>query len=54
MASLYGLDYIVVHEMCHFIHKDHSKNFYNEVRNILGDYEKRREYLKIQQRRMHL
>ena len=25
------LDYVIVHEMCHFKHPNHSKDFWNEV-----------------------
>ncbi len=46
MAPAWVLDYIVVHEMCHMIHMDHSKAFWMMVENIMPDYEKRREWLK--------
>lgn len=54
MADTYGIDYIVVHEMCHFIHKNHSKSFYDSVKAILPDYEDRINYLKNTQRKMTL
>ena len=40
------LDYVVVHELCHIRHMDHSKEFWNEVEGILPDYKKRRKWLK--------
>lgn len=40
------LDYIVVHEMCHLLHLDHSKNFWKCVDGILPDYKKRDTGLK--------
>lgn len=40
MARSDALDYIVVHEMCHRVHKDHSKNYWNPVASVLPDYEK--------------
>lgn len=46
MAPTWVLDYIVVHEMCHMVHMDHSKGFWNLVERIMPDYEKRREWLK--------
>ncbi len=40
------LDYVVVHELCHIRHMDHSKEFWNDVEKILPDYKKRRKWLK--------
>ncbi|MEA4962915.1 M48 family metallopeptidase [Lutispora sp.] len=47
MAPLNVMDYIIVHEMCHLIHMDHSKNFWSLVKSILPDYEERKLWLKI-------
>lgn len=46
MAKEDVLDYIVVHEMCHLIHMNHSKNFYNLVASIIPDYKIKQEWLK--------
>ncbi len=46
MAPLPIVDYIVVHEMCHMVHKNHSKQFWDMVASILPDYKERREWLK--------
>lgn len=40
------LDYVVVHELCHRIHMNHSKEFWQEVERILPDYKDRRKRLK--------
>ena len=32
------IDYVVVHELCHFIEPNHSKAFYEEVEKWLPDY----------------
>ena len=40
------LDYIVVHEMCHLIHMNHSDAFWELLQKVLPDYEKRKEWLK--------
>lgn len=46
MAPSYIIDYIVVHEMCHMYHKNHSKQFWNMVSGIMPDYESRRLWLR--------
>ncbi|HBT87438.1 MAG TPA: hypothetical protein DEB50_02890 [Desulfobacter sp.] len=33
------IDYIVVHELCHIKHKDHSKDFYRELAKYMPDWE---------------
>jgi predicted metal-dependent hydrolase len=46
MAPSPVLDYIVVHELCHLVHLNHSKDFWNLLASILPDYQERREWLK--------
>ena len=46
MAPSPVLDYIVVHEMCHMVHMNHSAEFWALVKRILPDYESRKEWLK--------
>ena len=40
------VDYIVVHELCHLIQRDHSRNFWDLVGSILPDFKKRKKWLK--------
>ena len=40
------LDAIVVHELCHLKHMNHSSDFYREVRRVLPDYDRRMRWLK--------
>ena len=40
------VDYIVVHELCHFHHPNHSAAFWETVRSALPDYKERRKWLK--------
>ena len=47
MAREDVIEYIVVHEMCHFKHRDHSKDFWSSVERIMPDYKERHEYLKL-------
>ncbi len=47
MAPLTIIDYIVVHELCHLHHRDHSLAFWNEVDKVLPDYRERKEWLRL-------
>ena len=47
MAPLTVIDYIVVHELCHMRHRDHSDAFWNEVDKVLPDYRGRKEWLRV-------
>jgi predicted metal-dependent hydrolase len=46
MAPPQIIDYIVVHELCHFHHRDHSNAFWNEVDKVMPDYSTRKEWLR--------
>jgi hypothetical protein len=46
MAPSPVLDYIVVHEMCHMVYRNHSQEFWGLVKRILPDYESRKEWLR--------
>lgn len=40
------VDYVVVHELCHLIEMNHSKEFWAQVEKVLPDYKQRRKWLK--------
>lgn len=40
------LDYVVVHELCHLTHMNHSKEFWNMVGSVMPDYKTHRKWLK--------
>lgn len=46
LMPLEVLDSVVVHELCHRRHMDHSKAFYDEVLEIFPDYKKWDKWLK--------
>lgn len=46
MARADVIDYIVVHEMCHMDHRNHSKYFWERVLQIMPDYKEKHEWLK--------
>lgn len=54
MAPLEVMDYIVVHEMCHMVHKNHSKDYWDSVKKIMPDYKKRHNFLKENGYRMDI
>ncbi len=46
IAPVEILDYVVIHELCHLIHLDHSPRFWGLVQSILPDYALRRKWLR--------
>lgn len=46
LAPHHIVDYIVVHELCHIMHPNHSTDYWKSVKNILPDYKECREWLR--------
>lgn len=46
MAPLTVIDYIVVHELCHFLVLNHTEAFWNEIDKIMPDYRERKDWLR--------
>ncbi|ABR50335.1 protein of unknown function DUF45 [Alkaliphilus metalliredigens QYMF] len=46
MAPERVLEYVVVHEMCHLIYFNHSKDFWHLVESCIPDYKIRKKWLK--------
>lgn len=46
MAPGEVLDYVVVHELCHLTHMNHSRDFWNMVEKVMPDYRVYRKWLK--------
>ncbi|MCH4888631.1 M48 family metallopeptidase [Acidaminobacter sp. JC074] len=46
MAPLSVIDYIVVHEMTHMEHMNHSKSYWKRVHEIMPDYKSKEKFLK--------
>ena len=40
------IDYVVIHELCHIIHFNHSKFFWEEVSNFCPEYKSHKSWLK--------
>ncbi|MFP6221388.1 M48 family metallopeptidase [Helicobacter pylori] len=45
-AQKEAIDYVIIHELAHTIHKNHSKNFWRCVQIFCPNYRALREYLK--------
>ncbi|MFR0822059.1 MAG: M48 family metallopeptidase [Clostridia bacterium] len=48
------VDAIIVHELCHIVHPNHSQDFYQLVKQYLPDYDIRNQWLKKNQTQMML
>jgi predicted metal-dependent hydrolase len=46
MAPPKIIDYVVVHELCHIYHRNHSDAFWNEIDKVMPDYRERKTWLK--------
>jgi len=46
MAPAWVIDYVIVHELCHLIHHNHSKDFWQTVGRIMPDYAQAKTWLK--------
>lgn len=47
MAPMSAIDYVVVHELCHLVFRDHSRGFWNRMAAVMPDHGRRREWLRI-------
>lgn len=54
MAPMSLVDYVVAHEVCHLVVRDHSTRFWKLLATILPDYEERRTRLRADGARFHV
>ena len=48
------IDYVVVHELVHISQPDHSKKFWGKVSDVMPDYERRRKWLRENERLLRI
>ncbi|GIT63936.1 MAG: hypothetical protein Ct9H300mP22_3360 [Gammaproteobacteria bacterium] len=53
-GTLQHNDYMITHEVCHMIHMDHSRQYWNLVGSICPDYENYVDWLKAHEHRFWL
>ncbi|TDT62877.1 uncharacterized protein DUF45 [Fonticella tunisiensis] len=46
MAPLSVIDYVVIHELCHLKHQDHSSKFWSLVEYVMPDYKEKKKWLR--------
>lgn len=46
MAPMSVLNYVIVHELCHLVHRNHSDEFWHRVGSIIPDFREKRQWLK--------
>lgn len=44
-APRHCIDYVVVHELCHFIHPNHSREYYDFLGMLMPDWKDRKREL---------
>ncbi|MDW7650562.1 MAG: SprT family zinc-dependent metalloprotease [Bacillota bacterium] len=54
MCPLPAIDYVIVHELCHLEHLNHSKDFWQKVKHVLPDYAEQRKWLADNQKLMDM
>jgi len=47
LAPEWVVDYVLIHELSHLIHRNHSINFWNEVEKAYPNYRKAEKWLKL-------
>ena len=52
MAPMSVIDYLVVHELIHLLHPNHSREFWDTVETIIPDYEEKQEWLRVNGNRL--
>jgi predicted metal-dependent hydrolase len=44
-APVDTIDYVITHELCHLLERDHSPRFFRLLKRVMSDWEQRKEKL---------
>ena len=47
LAPISIIDYVIVHELAHYLKEDHSDEFWEIVESVMPNYKDKKEWLKI-------
>ncbi|GAA0810805.1 SprT family zinc-dependent metalloprotease [Colwellia asteriadis] len=53
MAPWWVIDYVIIHELCHLVHLNHSNNFWRLVAKHCPEYLKAKQWLSEHQQALH-
>jgi len=54
MAPNRIVDYVVIHELVHLVHHDHSREYWKKLKAVFPDYLECKEWLKANGKRLHV
>ncbi|PKI12922.1 M48 family metallopeptidase [Colwellia sp. 12G3] len=53
MAPIFVIDYVIIHELCHLVHLNHSKDFWQLVEKFCPNVNTAKKWLNIHQSQLH-
>ncbi len=53
-APLAVVEYVIIHELCHIVHRDHSSRFWALVRSLDKDYKDHRRWLRDNRQELNI
>ncbi len=53
MAPIFVIDYVVIHELCHLVHLNHSKDFWQLVEKHCPNFQQAKKWLNTHQSQLH-
>ena len=54
MAPIEVIHYLIIHELCHIVHPNHSKYFWMHVEKYMKDYKSHKKWLKLNSNKLAL